>query len=89
MSVHELCVSFNIGFSPAASVPTAVLHRSPGSRRLSLCWELDKHSRETIQYFWSVRVSTVSVRSAAAVGGWRARTQGANSSQCYIRVVIF
>lgn len=64
---------------------TAVLHRSPGSRRLPLCWELDKHSRKTIQYFWSVRVSTL--RSAA--GGWHAGKQGASSSQCYTPVVIF
>lgn len=79
VSAHELCLQNWLQFS------TAVLHRSPGSRRLSLCWELNKHSRKTIQYFWSVRVSTL--RSAA--GGWHAGTQGASSSQCYIPVVIF
>lgn len=74
--MYMSCVS-STGFNSAANVPIAVLHRSPGSKRFSLCWELDSHSRKSIQYFWSVRVSAVSVRSAAAVGGWHAGTQEA------------
>lgn len=52
-----------------------------------LCWELHRHIRKTIQYFWSVRLPAV--RSAATVGGWNAGTQGANSTQYCILVVIF
>lgn len=54
-----------------------------------LCWELHRHIRKTIQYFWSVRIPAGSVRSAAAIGGWNAETQGAKSVQYCILVVIF